>query len=64
MSSFIRDQLHQQYAVEIATWLRHAHARRGQAVKRVDLGILPFGFMFAAAELRRLADRARLPAAT
>ncbi|MCW0417499.1 hypothetical protein NB689_003253 [Xanthomonas sacchari] len=60
----IGDQVHQQHAVEVAARLRHVHAGVHQLVQGVGLGVLPRGFLLAAAELAGLADRPRLAAAT
>jgi hypothetical protein len=57
----VGQQFHQQHAgVEIVR-CRHAHAGRSEAVERVDLGMLPGGFLFLAAVARTFFHRPRLP---
>jgi hypothetical protein len=47
----IGHQLHDQRVVEIAVRLRHAYGGGDQLVERVDLGVLPLGFLLLAAEI-------------
>ena len=47
-------QLHQQHAILKVIGLRHAHARSGQTVERIDLGALPGGFLFLATKAAAL----------
>ncbi|MDT4846818.1 hypothetical protein FQZ97_808530 [compost metagenome] len=53
-------QVHQQHAFEEVVRRGHAHAGRGQAVERIDLGALPDGLGHLAAEARALGHGARL----
>ena len=53
-------EFHQQHAVEEVVRLGHAHAGRGQAVQRIDLGALPGRFCRLPAEARALGHGARL----
>ncbi|MNV65361.1 hypothetical protein D3C71_1580530 [compost metagenome] len=55
----IRHQLHQQHAVVKVDGLRHAHARSGQPVQRIDLGALPGSLLFLPAKLAALGHGTR-----
>ncbi|MNE68484.1 hypothetical protein D3C80_1641520 [compost metagenome] len=59
---FVGDQFHQQYAIQTDIRLRHANARFGEQVQRIDLGVLPGFFLLLAAEFRAFAHGARITA--
>jgi hypothetical protein len=63
MAFRIRDQFHHQHAIEETERFRHAHAGIGEAIERIDLGVLPGFFLLPAPVSRALGDRARLAAA-
>jgi hypothetical protein len=62
MAFGIGDQLHDQHALVDAVRLRHADAGAGQAVERLDLGVLPVRFLLAPAVAAAIAHGALVAA--
>jgi len=63
VARIVRNQLHDQYVVEVTIGLRHADIRGDELIQRVNFSILPRGLLLLAAEAGAFAHGARLAAA-